>query len=153
MSVARFRLDRLLRVRSQLRSLRQIELQQAEGTRLRLIAERYTLDHARRQVLTDAADASARGTLDGATLGLARGYEAVIDDRVRQVDLQRVAADRDLAVRREAVAAERREERRLEHLAARHRERLEVEAALEAERLLDELTLARHARETEGNRG
>lgn len=152
--MATFRLDRLLRLRGQLRSLRQLELQLAEETRVRLVKERRALQAERQTVLEDTLRATERGELDGAGLHLARAYEAALDERARRVDERRITAEGQVAARRDAVAAERREERKLEHLAERHRERLEVEAALAAERMLDELTMSRHARENgEGSRG
>ena len=152
--MATFRLDRLLRLRGQLRSLRQLELQQAEDARVRLVRERHALEDERERVLEDTLHATERGELDGAGLHIARAYEAALDGRAQRVDQLRVTAEGHVAARREAVAAERREERKLEHLAERYRERLEVEAALAAERMLDELTMSRHARENgEGTRG
>jgi flagellar export protein FliJ len=152
--MASFRLERLLRLRGQLRSLRQLELQQAEDARVRLVRERQALDSERARVLEDTLRATERGELDGAGLHLARAYESALDERAQRVDQRRVSAEAHVAARRTAVAAERREERKLEHLAERHRERLEVETALAAERMLDELTMSRHARENgEGSRG
>lgn len=152
--MATFRLERLLRLRGQLRSLRQLELQQAEDARVRLVRERHALEDERETVLEDTLRATERGELDGAGLHLARAYEAALDDRARRVEEHRRTAEVQVAARRDAVAAERREERKLEHLADRYRERLEVEAALAAERMLDELTMSRHARENgEGDRG
>jgi flagellar export protein FliJ len=145
--MATFRLDRLLRLRGQLRSLRQLELQQAEDARVKLVHERYALEDERQRVLEDTLRATQRGELDGGGLHLARAYEHALDQRTQQVEQRTVVATGHVAVRRDAVAAERREERKLEHLAERYRERLEVEQALAAERMLDELTMSRHARE------
>lgn len=142
-----FRLDRLLHLRGQLRSLRQLELQQAEDERLRLVGERRQLEARRDAVLEDTLRATERGDLDGGGLQLARAYEGALVDRARAVEQRTTAQIREVAARRDAVAAERREERKLEHLAERHRERLEIELALAAERMLDELTMSRHARE------
>ncbi|MBY0276398.1 hypothetical protein K2Z84_13715 [Candidatus Binatia bacterium] len=142
-----FRLDRLLHLRGQLRSLRQLELQQAEDARLRLVDERRTLEAKRQTVLEETLRATEHGELDGGGLHLARAYERVLVERTRDVEQRTLAAVRNVAARRDAVAAERREERKLEHLAERHRERLEIELVLAAERMLDELTMSRHARE------
>jgi flagellar export protein FliJ len=152
--MATFRLERLLRLRGQLRSLRQLELQQAEDARVRLVRERDALEAERDTVLENTLRATERGEMDGAGLHLARDYEAALDDRARRADEGRRTAEVHVAARRGAVAAERREERKLEHLAERYRERLEVEAALAAERMLDELTMSRHGRENgERDRG
>ncbi|MBM4246615.1 MAG: hypothetical protein FJ148_22940 [Deltaproteobacteria bacterium] len=152
--MAGFRLDRLLRLRGQLRVLRQLELQQAEEARLRLLHERRALDAARRQALEDTVHATARGELDRARLHLAGAWEAALDARIQRVDESTVAASTRVAQQRDVVAAERREERKLEHLADRYRERLANEMALAAERMLDELTMSRHARENgERDRG
>ena len=152
--MANFRLDRLLRLRGQLRSLRQLELQQAEDARVRLVHERQALESERQNVLEDTLRATQRGELDGGGLHVARTYERALDERRQEVERRTVTAARHVAVRRDAVAAERREERKLEHLAERYRERLEVELALATERMLDELTMSRHARENgERDRG
>jgi flagellar export protein FliJ len=152
--MATFRLDRLLRLRGQLRSLRQLELQQAEGARVRLVDERLALQAERQRVLEETLRATQRGELDGAGLHLARAYEHALDQRTQRVEQHTVVATQHVAKRRNAVAAERREERKLEHLAERYRERLEIEQALAAERMLDELTMSRHARENgEDDRG
>lgn len=151
--MARFRLERLLRLRSQLRSMRRIELQQSENARERLLAESGRLQDERRAVLETALDATAQKVIDGATLALARDYEHALGERVRLLAEERARLAEQIALQRERLGAERREERKLDHLAQRHRERLELEAALASERLLDELMLARHAREArEGRR-
>lgn len=152
--MATFRLDRLLRLRGQLRSLRQLELQQAEDARVRLVGERHALEDERQRVLEDTLRATQRGELDGGGLHLARAYEHALVQRAQDVDRRTITAAQHVVARRDAVAAERREERKLEHLADRYRERLEVEQALAAERMLDELTMSRHARENgEADRG
>lgn len=145
--MATFRLDRLLRLRGQLRSLRQLELQQAEDARVRLVHERHALQGERQRVLEETLSATQRGELDGGGLHVARAYEHALVQRTQECDRRTITATQHVAARRDAVAAQRREERKLEHLAERYRERLEIEQALAAERMLDELTMSRHARE------
>lgn len=142
-----FRLARVLQLRGQLRSLRRLEAQRIEDERSLLLTERERLDDARREALDDAALAVDRGPVDGAMLGLARAYEEVLRARLDRVAERLDENQALLMAKREQLGRERREERKLEHLETRHRTQAEIEAALAAEHLLDELVLARHGRE------
>jgi flagellar export protein FliJ len=145
--MARFRLARVLELRAQLRSLRRLELQRIEDERHSLSTQREQLADERESVLGEAALAAARGEVDGAGLSLVGRYEVALRERLSAL-AQRLEENRDrLTAKRTELGQERREERKLEHLAERHRARVETDAVLAAERLLDELVLARHARE------
>jgi flagellar export protein FliJ len=145
--VARFRLARVLELRTQLRNLRRLELQRIEDERHQLSVARERLLDERESVLAEAARAAVRGDFDGAGCRLVGCYEVALRERaqalVERLDENQV----QLTAKRAELGRERRDERKLEHLAERHRTRLESDAATAAERLLDELVLARHARE------
>lgn len=144
--MARFRLARVLELRSQLRNLRRLELQRIEDQRHELSTARERVLDERDSVLAEAARAAARGEVDGAGLRLVGCYEVAQRERAQAL-LERLDENHDrLTAKRSELGRERREERKLEHLAERHRTRLESDAATAAERLLDELVLARHAR-------
>jgi flagellar export protein FliJ len=145
--VGAFRLERLLRLRAQLRTLRQLEAQQIEGERDRLDGTRAALDAARRALLDETERAFAAGAVDGGDLAVIRGYESALRERTARVDEDRTATRARLVAKREQLGGERREERKLEHLEERHRSARAAEALLAGERLLDELVLGRHVRE------
>ena len=142
-----FRLARVLRLRGQLRSLRQLEARQIEVERDRLNGARAALDEAQRALLDETERAFAQGAVDGAELGLIRGYEDALRARAERLegDLRDTLAR--LHAKREQLGGERREERKLEHLEERHRSACATEEALAMERMLDELVLARHVRD------
>ena len=142
-----FRLARVLRLRGQLRSLRQLEAQQIEAERDRLSGTRTALDEARRVLLDETERAFAQGAVDGGQLGLIRGYEDALRERATRLESELVSTRARLAAKRDQLGGERREERKLEHLEDRHRTACASEEALLMERLLDELVLARHVRE------
>jgi len=142
-----FRLARLLRLRGQLRSLRQLEAQQVEAERDRLSGARTALDEARRVLLDETERAFAQGAVDGGQLGLIRGYEDALRERAIRLESELAATRARLAAKRDQLGGERREERKLEHLEDRHRTACATEEALTMEHLLDELVLARHVRE------
>lgn len=148
-----FRLFRVLRLRSRLRHLRQLEAARLESEQHRTVARCSELHDERIGVLARATETAATG-VESAVLGLLRSYDDVLCEResTARAELARLASL--LEEKRGEVAHERREERKLEHLAQQHRARLDAAAATEAERLVDELTLARHVRDTaEGKSG
>ena len=149
--MAGFRLDRVLRLRGQLCRLRRLEMQALEGEQGRLSAERSDVENERVAVLEDLARRSAGGAVEITTFQMARAYEEVLGERAGALDGRIAAARTRLVAKREELAAERREERKLEFLLEQHRAAAERAAALDAERLLDELMLARHGREAEGD--
>ena len=149
--MAAFRLERVLRLRGQLCRLKRLEMQAIEGEQGRLRSERGALERERATVLEDLVRRSAGGGVDVTTFQMVRAYEEVLGARALGLDRRIVEARDRLVAKRDELAAERREERKLEFLAAQHRRAAELAAALAAERLLDELMLARHAREGEGD--
>jgi flagellar export protein FliJ len=147
-----FRLARVLRLRSRLRHLRQLEAARLRWEQQRTVVRCTELHAERVDVLEHAATTAASG-VEGAVLGLLRGYEDVLRERESTATSELARLESLLEKKRGEVARERREERKLEHLARRHRARLEAAAATEAERLVDELALARHVRDTVEGRG
>ena len=147
--MAGFRLERVLRLRGQLCRLRRLEMQAIEGEQGRLGTERSALEAERAAVLEELMRRSAGGGVEVTAFQMARAYEEVLGERARAVDGQIADAQSRLVAKREQLTAERREERKLEFLAEQHRTAAEIAAALAAVRMLDELMLARHARETE----
>ncbi len=145
-----FRLERVLRLRGQLCRLRRLEMQSVEGEHGRLRATRSEVEVERGAVLEELAARSTAGGVDVASYRLARAYEDALGERAVFLDGRIAEARERLNRKREQLAAERREERKLEFLAEQHHAAAEVAAALAAERLLDELMLARHARDDEG---
>ena len=89
-----------------------------------------------------AAAAAARGEVDGAAFSLFGHYEQALRERLTTVAERLQENHARLTAKRAELGQERREERKLERLAERHRTGVETEAALAAERLLDELVLA-----------
>lgn len=148
--MAGFRLERVLRLRGQLCRLRRVEMQSIEDEQGRLRAERTAVEAERGAALEELARRSSAGGVDVTTFQMVRAYEEVLVERAQVLDGRIVDARARLVVKRDELAAERREERKLEFLAEQHRAAAEIAAAAAAERLLDELMLARHARESEG---
>jgi len=151
--MAGFRLERVLRLRGQLCRLRRLELQLIEGEQERLRDARAAVERERGEVLEGLDRLGSGSGVEVERYQTARAYEEVLVERAGALDRGIAEARARLATQREVLARERREERKLEFLAERHRVAAEVEAALVTERLLDELMLARHAREASGGDG
>lgn len=149
--MAAFRLERVLRLRGQLCRLRRLEMQAIEDEQDRLDSERTAVEVERATVLEEIARRGAAGGIDVTTFQMVRAYEDVLGERARALAARMTDARVRLVAKRDQLALERREERKLESLAEQHRAAAETAAALAAERLLDELVLARHAREAEGD--
>lgn len=139
---ARFRLSRVLRLRSQLR-------RQAQEQVGRIVA---AMTEARREIAsvrreTDAHRAGEEAELPrGMTaeaLRAGRAWEGVLAQREARLGQALDALKGTLAQARDVVAERRREERQLERLAEQARERQQAEEARADAVLLDELVLAR----------
>jgi hypothetical protein len=141
--MAAFRLDRVLRLRTQLRRLRMHEAETLASELARLRAHAADLA-ARREEWARVEATKAGGGVDATVFHLGRAYDEALADEERACwrDAERVTAA--LVTKRAEVEAERREERKIEQLERLHDER---EAEAEAHRLttlLDELALRRH---------
>lgn len=139
----RFRLERVLRLREQLRREAQRELEAVSCRAARLWAAARARETEAERVLAAEAEAIASGELTGADLRVYRDYEASQHaQRVALVE-RAMAAEREAAIRRAALLERRREERQLERLRERARGRAE-EAARRAEAdFLDDLACRR----------
>jgi flagellar export protein FliJ len=138
-----FRLARVLRLRGQLRRLRQHEADALAARVATLEAEGEALAHAREEL---AAAEAGRGPLTAESFRLGRAYDAALADRGRETAQAAVETRAALGVKREELLHEHREERKFLHLEEAHRERVAVEDARAADRLLDELAIRAHER-------
>jgi flagellar export protein FliJ len=138
----RFRLARVLRLRTRLRERTQDQLVRLRAD-VQALGERAERVAAERRAAREAEEAAAMQGMTGADLALHRGF-----------DERQGACEAALAAERARVAAEesqrlaelqarRREERQLERLGERARGRWEAGEARAATCLLDELALRR----------
>jgi len=140
----RFRLARVLRLRTQLRERTQEELAEARA-KLTALRERLAAARAERLETRRAEDAAMCRGVTGAELTTFRAWDAAQATREEALAAESVRLTEAVTERREAVVARRREERQLERLRERAAERHEVENERVEAALLDEL--ARRARE------
>jgi flagellar protein FliJ len=146
MSVFRFRLATLLRLREARRDERRSQLaeaQEAEQLILYRIAEieRELVELQRRTV-----DAARPGPINVDQLAESARYEMILKVERESADQQRQAVAAEVAKRREALVAADREVRVLEKLRdAQHERHRDDETRREA-KLFDELAVLRHAR-------
>ncbi|MBM4265671.1 MAG: hypothetical protein FJ144_03485 [Deltaproteobacteria bacterium] len=147
-----FRLARVLRLRSRMRHLRQLEAARIRWEQQRT-ADRCTELHDERADVLARATTTVAGGVEGAVFGLLRSYDDVLYERETTAKSELAQLAVLLEGKRTEIAHERREERKLEHLAQQHRAKLEAAAATEAERLIDELALARHVRDGAEGKG
>jgi hypothetical protein len=142
--MAVFRLERVLRLRTQLRRLRMHEAEILAGELGRL-RQRATDLAARREEWARAEATTAGVGVDATVFHLGRAYDEALADEERACwrDAERVTAA--LVTKRAEVEAERREERKIEQLERLHAEREAEEEAHRVAMLLDELALRRHA--------
>lgn len=136
----KFRLGRVLRVRTQLRQQAQ---DQMDRTRAALVTleQRIAAVQASQAEARAAEEAAIANGCRGADLARWRSFEAAAAARERVLvrDKERLLAQ--LEREREALVAQRQEERKLERLEERARDRFDADAAREDARLLDELAL------------
>ena len=146
MSVFRFRLATLLRMREAWRDERRgqlAEAQQAEQLILHRVAEieRELIELQRR-----TCDAARPGTVNVDRLAESARYEMILKVERESADQQRQTVAAEVAKRREALVAADREVRVLEKLRdAQHELHREDQTRYEAKQL-DELAAIRHAR-------
>jgi len=137
----RFRLARVLRLRTQLREQAEDELARVRAELAALRAQVADARAARLATRAAEEEAAAGAVLTGAQLAEYRGYEAAID--AREVALERKSAETATAVgtARDALLTRRREERQLERLAERTETAAAADEAHRMDTLLDELAL------------
>jgi len=141
-----FRLQRVLRVREQLRKLRQHEAEElaARVAAARLAAARLAEEHERAGAV-EAADAAA-GRLTPESLRVARDYERALGDAEAALRAEVCRLAVALEGKRVELRRARQEEEKYVRLADAHRQRVVAEEAREAERALDEIAIDRHRR-------
>jgi flagellar protein FliJ len=146
MSVFRFRLTTLLRLREARRDERRgqlAEAQQAEQLILNRVAEieRELVELQRR-----TCDAARPGTVDVDRLAEAARYEMFLKVERESADQQRQTVTAEVARRRDALVAADREVRVLEKLRDAQHERHREDQTRQEVKQLDELAVLRHAR-------
>jgi len=134
----RFRLERVLRLREQLRRQAVDALGEARAVVAR-IDDAIAAARAA-QAATRAAEA-AEHEFSGADLRRWRTFAEAARAREERLAAERAVAEAVVAERREGVLARRRDERALEHLRERARARREAHDEAAAAKLLDELAL------------
>jgi len=144
--VASFRLARLLRLRTQMRRLREHEAA-ALAVRVEELARSAAATGAARADRAAAeARASAEGTLTTATLALGRDYDRALAAAERACVAALGDAERALAAKREQLVYSHREERTMRRLEETERARAATAAARTVERGLDEIAIERYER-------
>jgi len=138
-----FRLERVLRLRGQLRRLRMHEAAVLAADLAATEERGRALAAAREQQGLEEASVAARGTT-AASLQLARAYGAALAYQAHECTIAADAARTALVAKRAELESERREERKLEQLAALHHERVAEDEARAIATLLDELALRTH---------
>jgi flagellar export protein FliJ len=136
----RFRLERVLRLRGQLRRLAQDEMHRTVGQITR-VQDAMAAERAAQDAVRSTEDAAAGGEFSGADLLRWRAFEAASAARERVLSRERDQLATTLAKQREAVIVRRQDERKLERLRERARERYEAAEERATAILLDELAL------------
>lgn len=143
---APFRLQRVLRLREQIRRLRTHEAEQLAS---RLAAVRAEVEHlatARERCGMFEGEAALAGTLTPESLRVGRAYEAALATTERARALEAVQLGHALDAKRAQLLRDKQEEEKYVRLAAAHRTRVLEDEAREAERTLDEMAADRHRR-------
>ncbi len=140
------RLVRMLRLRTQIRILRQHELEML-ATRAAAVADRRrALDDARERRAADEARAAAAGLLAPETFHIGRRWDAALADEERRCGREAEQLAAAIVSKRTELQEERREERRFERLVETQRGRAQEEESRAAAVVLDELAIMRHGR-------
>ena len=141
-----FRLARLLRLRTQLRKLRQHEVDALTARATALAARRRALDEARDHRAAEEARAAAAGLLAPETLQLGRRYDAVLAEEEQRCGVEATQVEGTLACKRAELQEERREERKFARLVETQWRRASEQDAHATDVLLDELAIMGHGR-------
>ena len=140
----RFRLGRVLGLRTQLRKLVQDEVALLGGQLVRLRAEVAAAQEMERTARA-TAEAEARAGLTGEELRRWEAYERALAGREAALAEESVRVAESIVRGREELLTRRREERKLERLEERARGRFVVEETRQEALLLDELARRRRA--------
>jgi flagellar export protein FliJ len=141
-----FRLARLLRLRTQLRRLREHEAATLARRVETLTAEAAEVAAERERQGDAEARAAAAGLLTPAQLHLGREYAAALADAEQKCRTALHEASRQLAAKRDELLASHREERKVQRLEEGHRARVAEASTQHAARALDEVAIDRHRR-------
>jgi flagellar export protein FliJ len=141
-----FRLARLLRLRTQLRTLKEGEVEQMLGRLDRLVGEAETVAAARERRSEAERLAAAEGGLSVDVLQLGRDYDRALAAREQRCREEVGRTQDALAARRDELLHQHREERKVRRLEETFRQRASESADREAARTLDELVIDRHER-------
>jgi len=141
--MAAFRLDRVLRLRTQLRRLRMHEAETLAGE-LAMVRRRAEALAAARDEHARVSAALAGTGMPATEFQLGSAYDAALADEERHCRLEEERTVAALLAKRTEIESERREERKLEQLEVLHRDREIEEEAHRTATLLDELALRRH---------
>jgi flagellar export protein FliJ len=141
-----FRLARLLRLRAQLRSLKEAEVEQL-ATRLDAAeAGVREVGAARRRHAAAEQAAAGAGRLTADELQLGRVYDAALAERERRCGAVVEEIRAALAAKRAQLIHQHREERKVRTLEEQFNQRASEAEQRRAERTLDELVIDRHER-------
>jgi flagellar export protein FliJ len=140
----RFRLARVLRLRTQLREQAQDALAHARSE-LAALHERAAAARAAQAEVRAREVAAAAAGMTGDAIGRHRDWERALRAREQAAMAAAVDAAAEVERRRTVLLARRQEERQLEILRERARERAEVEDERQTMVLLDDLALRRRS--------
>ena len=141
-----FRLNRLLRLRTQLRRLREHEVGALQRQFRTLERETEAACDAQAGVAEEQCRAAETDTLTPASLRLDRDYVAALVDAERACRVAMEDVGRALGAKRDELTASHREESKLRRLEEIHRGRADEERARVAAVQLDELAIDRYER-------
>jgi flagellar export protein FliJ len=136
----RFRLARVLRLRTQLREQAQDQVARAHA-RLATFRERIVASRRQQEATRAAEEAAAGEGFTGEELARWRTYEQRLLEQEQALARESARVAEELARCRQALVARRREERQLERLRARARAREESAEERATMLLLDDLAL------------
>jgi flagellar export protein FliJ len=141
----RFRLARILRLRTQLRRLAEDEVART-GARLAALHDDVAAVRREQEASHAAAERAVRGGLAGAELHRWGQWGDALHARETALADESARVAEELVGRRGELVARRRDERQLERLGERTAARGRLEEERANGRLLDELALRRHGR-------
>jgi len=141
----RFRLARILRLRTQLRRLAEDEVART-GARLAALHDDVAAVRRTQEAARAAAETAVRGGLTGAELHRWGQWDDALHARESVLTDESARVAEELVGRRGELVARRRDERQLERLGERAAARGRVEEERASGRLVDELALRRHGR-------
>jgi flagellar export protein FliJ len=141
-----FRLARVLRLKTQLRQLRQLELEAMAADLASLEREASVLATARDRVAEDEAEAAHDGTLSAPLLHLMRSHAAALADLEQRAVMRVKETHALLEAKRAELREERIEEKKLVRLGEYHQERRAAEDGRTTANMLDELAIQGHER-------